>query len=243
MDSIIPNELTKILKGAKSVVVLTGAGISAESGVPTFRGKDGLWKTYRAEELATPEAFYRNPALVWEWYDWRRQLIEPLSPNEGHKAVAEMENKFENFLLVTQNVDGLHLKAGSTKMLEIHGNIWNVRCTKEGTVKECLDVPLKEIPPKCDCGAMLRPHIVWFGESLDRQILDKAISATETCDIFFSVGTSALVQPAASFAMMAKEHGAYVVEINYDETPISDTVDISLRGKSGEILPEILRGL
>ncbi|MBI5375075.1 MAG: NAD-dependent deacylase [Candidatus Schekmanbacteria bacterium] len=241
MYSIIPDALKEVLKRAKSVVVLTGAGISAESGVPTFRGKDGLWKTYRAEELATPEAFYRNPALVWEWYDWRRQLIVPLSPNDGHRAVAEMEKKFENFLLVTQNVDGLHRKAGSSKMLEIHGNIWNVRCTKEGTVKECLDVPLKEIPPKCACGALLRPHIVWFGESLDRQILDKAISVTEACDVFFSVGTSALVQPAASFAMMAKEHGAYVVEINYDETPISDTVDLSLRGKSGEILPEILR--
>ncbi|RMF93741.1 MAG: NAD-dependent deacylase [Candidatus Schekmanbacteria bacterium] len=236
-------DMTKIeefLKKAESIVVLTGAGISAESGVPTFRGEDGLWKNYRAEELATPYAFEKNPSLVWEWYNWRRELIAPLKPNDGHLAIAQLERLFEDFLLITQNIDGIHQQAGSKKMLELHGNIWKVRCTREGRVFELKDTPLKDIPPRCDCGALLRPHVVWFGESLEKDIMDKSVYAIERCDLFFSVGTSAVVQPAASFALMAKQRGAFVVEVNLDPTPISNSVDISLLGKAGEILPEIV---
>ncbi len=233
-------KIKDVLGKAKSVAVLTGAGISAESGVPTFRGKDGLWKNYRAEELATPYAFERDPELVWEWYNWRRGLIAPLKPNEGHFAISRMENVFDDFSLITQNIDGLHQMAGSRKMSELHGNIWKVRCTKEGKVLELRDTPLKEIPPRCACGALLRPHVVWFGESLESKIIESAVSSIERCDIFFSIGTSALVQPAASFAMMAKKRGAYVVEINLDPTPISNDVDVSAIGKAGEILPLVI---
>ena len=234
-------ELIEICRKAKSVVVLTGAGISAESGVPTFRGEDGLWKKYRAEELATPYAFARDPKLVWEWYDWRRQIISGCSPNPGHYAIKELENIYPDFLLITQNVDGLHVKAGSKKLREIHGNIWRVRCTVEEKVSENLEVPLNNIPPMCECGKMLRPHIVWFGESLDAEDIRVSYKAIEKCNLFFSIGTSALVQPAASFAMLAKENNASVVEINRDPTPISDLVDYSVMGKAGEILPELVK--
>lgn len=192
------------------------------------------------EDLAAPYAFERDPALVWEWYNWRREIIAPLNPNKGHYAIAEMEKKFDEFSLITQNVDGLHQRAGSLKMSELHGGIWKVRCTAEGTVSEMKDVPLKEIPPHCGCGALLRPHIVWFGESLEKAVIEKAFTAIESCEIFFSVGTSAVVQPAASFVMMAKERGAYVVEVNLEPTPISYSVDMSLTGKAGGIMPQIL---
>ncbi|OGL44795.1 MAG: NAD-dependent deacylase [Candidatus Schekmanbacteria bacterium RBG_16_38_11] len=236
-------ELTQKCKSARSVVVLTGAGISAESGVPTFRGEEGLWRKYRAEELATPYAFERDPKLVWEWYDWRRQLISKCLPNPGHYAIANLEALYKDFLLITQNVDGLHRKAGSKKLREIHGNIWRVRCTKEGRVEENLEVPLKTIPPACKCGAILRPHIVWFGESLDMEDIQTSYEAIGKCDLFFTIGTSVVVQPAASFAMMAKSMGAYVVEINKDPTPVSEQVDVSLLGKAGEILPELEKEL
>jgi len=225
------------LSGAGSVAVLTGAGVSAECGVPTFRGEDGLWKNYRAEELATPEAFERNPSLVWEWYDWRRGLIAPLDPNPGHYAIAEMEKKFENFLLITQNVDGLHAKAGSRKMVELHGNIWKMRCVAEGKVSDNRITPLPEIPPMCECGGMLRPHIVWFGESLEADIIEAAFEAARSSDVFIVAGTSSLIQPAASLSHVAKDAGAFVIEINLEATPVSSMVDASIRGKSGEILP------
>ena len=234
-------ELIERCRRAKSVVVLTGAGISAESGVPTFRGEDGLWRKYMAEELATPYAFARDPKLVWEWYDWRRQIISRCSPNPGHYAIKELENIYPDFLLITQNVDGLHVKAGSKKLREIHGNIWRVRCTAEGKVSENLEVPLNNIPPMCECGKMLRPHIVWFGESLDAEDIRVSYKAIEKCNLFFSIGTSALVQPAASFAMLAKENNASVFEINREPTPISDLVDYSVMGRAGEILPELVK--
>ncbi|OGL48866.1 MAG: NAD-dependent deacylase [Candidatus Schekmanbacteria bacterium RIFCSPHIGHO2_02_FULL_38_11] len=236
-------ELIERCRRAKSVVVLTGAGISAESGVPTFRGEDGLWRKYMAEELATPYAFARDPRLVWEWYDWRRQIISKCLPNPGHYAIAKLETVYPDFLLITQNVDGLHVKAGSKNLREIHGNIWRVRCTGEERVSENIEVPLKDIPPMCECGKMLRPHIVWFGESLDSEDIKISYEAIEKCELFFSVGTSALVQPAASFAMIAKENSACVVEINRDPTPISDLVDYSVMGRAGEILPELVEKL
>jgi NAD-dependent deacetylase len=229
------------LASARSIAVLTGAGVSAESGVPTFRGAGGLWKNFRAEELATPEAFDRDPKLVWEWYDWRRGIIADIKPNPGHFAIAKMEKHFHDFLLITQNVDGLHRIAGNTRIAELHGNIWYMRCVKEGRVHEDHDVPLKEIPPKCSCGALLRPHIVWFGESLESSVYNEAVDACRRCEVLIVAGTSAVVQPAASLAGMAKDSGAFVVEINPEVTPITDMVDISLRGLSGEILPLLVR--
>jgi NAD-dependent deacetylase len=237
----ISGKIREKLASARRVAVLTGAGVSAESGVPTFRGADGLWKNFRAEELATPSAFSQNPQLVWEWYDWRRNLIAPLKPNAGHYAIAKMEEKFPEFLLITQNVDGLHELAGSGKLVELHGNIWKTRCTAEGTVRDNRQTPLREIPPMCECGAMLRPHIVWFGESLDPDVIDKALDAARNCDVFIVAGTSSIVQPAASLAGMARSAGAFVIEVNPEDTPISGMVDASLKGKSGEILPLLIR--
>ncbi|OGP55807.1 MAG: NAD-dependent deacylase [Deltaproteobacteria bacterium RBG_13_52_11] len=226
---------------AKKIVVLTGAGISAESGVPTFRGEDGLWRRYRAEELATPAAFEANPQLVWEWYDWRRGIIGKAEPNPGHKAIAEMERIFPSFSLITQNVDGLHRRAGNTRIIEIHGNLWQLRCVREGRVREDYCCPLPEIPPLCECGALLRPHVVWFGESLDQGDLARAYSLIEECDLLLVVGTSAVVQPVSSFPLMAKQGGAFVVEVNMDPTPLSSFADASLQGKAGEVLPALLK--
>lgn len=225
---------------AKSVVVLTGAGVSAESGVPTFRGADGLWRRHRAEELATREAFARDPRLVWEWYDWRRRLIAARLPNAAHAAIAALETHAPEFLLVTQNVDGLHRRAGSRRMAELHGNLWRVRCLVEGTVAENLEVPLPSLPPRCACGALLRPDVVWFGEALPTDAIQKAWDAAESCDIMLVAGTSALVQPAASLPMVGKAHGAYVVEVNLEATPLTRIADETHYGKAGEILPRVL---
>jgi len=234
------DKVKAILEGSKRPAALTGAGISAESGVPTFRGEGGLWRNYRAEELATPQAFSSDPELVWEFYDWRRNLIKPLKPNPGHLALAKMEKDFPEFNLVTQNVDGLHQRAGSIRVIELHGNIWHVRCTECHRIGENHDVPI-EILPHCDnCGGLLRPHIVWFGESLDPEILDSALTTIRRCDVLLVVGTSAVVQPAASFAGIAKESGAKVIELNLDKTPLSSVVDFGIYGKSGEILPALV---
>jgi len=231
------------LRAAKAVAVLTGAGVSAESGVPTFRGAGGLWRQFRAEDLATPEAFARDPKLVWEWYDWRRQKIAACRPNPAHDALVALEARAQDFLLITQNIDDLHRKAGSRRLVELHGNIWRVRCEREATVSELPDVLLRAIPPRCGCGAVLRPDIVWFGEMLPPAALERTFKASEACDLFLVVGTSALVQPAASLPLMAKRHGATVIEVNPDPTPISDHVDICLQGKAGEILPALLAAL
>jgi NAD-dependent deacetylase len=222
-----------------SVGVLTGSGISAESGVPTFRGEDGLWRHYRAEELATPHAFARDPALVWEWYDWRRGLIADCEPNAAHQSLVEMEGECEEFTLITQNVDGLHQRAGSERMIELHGNIWQVRCTAEGSVFTNEDVPLAQIPPSCSCGALLRPHVVWFGESLDRGLLQAAYDAAERCDLMVVIGTSAVVQPAASLPAIAKHHGAYLIEVNLERTPLSPHADEVVLGPAAQELPRL----
>lgn len=242
--SDLDNTVFEKIKNSKSVSVLTGAGVSAESGVPTFRGEEGLWNNYRAEELATPTAFERDPNLVWRWYDWRRTLLAPLKPNAGHFALAQMEKSYDNFTLITQNVDGLHRMAGSTNPVELHGNIWLMRCVSEGVVTENKNTPLVALPPKCnDCGGLLRPHIVWFGESLDETVLTRAFKSAENCDLFFVIGTSGVVQPAASLAVIAKQNGAMVIEINLEPTPISDVADATLLGPSAKVLPELLEAV
>ncbi len=233
-------ELKEKLWQAKHVTVLTGAGISAESGVPTFRGEGGLWKQFRAVDLATPEAFSRNPKLVWEFYNWRRELLAPLSPNPGHFALAEVERRIPHFTLITQNIDGLHEKAGSSNIIELHGNIWKVRCTRCQRVIDDRRVPLPELPACESCGSLLRPHVVWFGEMLAPQVLNAAYEAIGNSDLMIVTGTSGTVQPAASMGAQAKRNGASVAEINFEPTPLSDLYDISILGKSGEILPQLL---
>ncbi|HJX39431.1 MAG TPA: NAD-dependent deacylase [Anaerolineae bacterium] len=223
----------------RSVAVLTGAGISAESGVPTFRGADGLWRQYRAEELATPQAFMRNPTLVWEWYDWRRGLIAGCQPNAAHRTLTEMERWCEDFTLITQNVDGLHQRAGSERILELHGDIWRVRCTTDNTVCDNHEVPLSRIPPTCPCGALLRPDVVWFGESLDSEVMNAAYAAVERCDLMLVVGTSAVVHPAASLPAIAHNAGAYLVEVNVQETALSALADEVILGPAARELPEL----
>jgi NAD-dependent deacetylase len=230
------------LAAAGRVAVLTGAGVSAESGVPTFRGQDGLWRQYRAETLATPEAFEQDPKLVWEWYDWRRGLIAPVEPNPGHRVLAAWQDLFPELSLITQNVDGLHGKSGSRDVVELHGNIWKLRCTREGTVSEVRETPLPRLPPVCpSCGALLRPHVVWFGESLDPAVLERAFRLSESCRIMLVVGTSSVVQPAASLPFAAARSGAQVVEINPEPTPLTPHADVFLAGRSGEVLPVLDR--
>jgi NAD-dependent deacetylase len=231
-----------ILREASGVVALTGAGVSAESGLPTFRGKDGLWKNYRAEDIATPESFAANPKLVWEWYNWRRGLFKSCPPNPAHEALARLENAPFDFTLVTQNIDGLHSLAGSRSLLEVHGNIWRIRCDSCGYVEHNETVPLPE-PPYCDCGSPLRPDVVWFGESLDSQILSAVMEALARTDVMIVAGTSSVVYPAASFAAYAKQAGALVVEVNLEPTPLTSWADVSIQGRAGEILPQIVRGV
>ena len=223
----------------ESVAVLTGAGVSAESGVPTFRGEGGLWREYRAEDLATPRAFRRDPGLVWEWYDWRRGLIGACQPNAAHRALVEMASHFDDFTLITQNVDGLHRLAGSLDLVELHGNIWGLRCTAGCRPPwEDRTVPLPELPPRCPtCAALARPDVVWFGESLPGDALDVAFAAVRRCQLMFVVGTSALVNPAASLPLMARERGAYIVEINPHPTPLSAVVDEAIRQPAANALP------
>ncbi|HEY7337670.1 MAG TPA: NAD-dependent deacylase [Bryobacteraceae bacterium] len=229
-----------LLASAPRVAVLTGAGISAESGIPTFRGAGGLWRRYRAENLATPEAFERDPKLIWEWYDWRRSVIAGILPNAGHRALANLEERAKEFTLVTQNVDGLHDRAGSRNLLKVHGDIWTVRCTVCGAERVELQTPLNAIPPFCACGGMERPGVVWFGEALPERIWTQAQRAVCEADVLLVVGTSAVVYPAAGLANLAKSAGAKVVEINIAETPVSRFVDYSLRAPAAEALPRLV---
>jgi NAD-dependent deacetylase len=227
------------LDQVQSMAVLTGAGISAESGVPTFRGADGLWRHYRAEDLATPSAFRRDPKLVWEWYAWRRSLIHGCQPNAAHHTLVEMEAQVRDFTLITQNVDGLHRLAGSQNVLELHGNIWRVRCTAGCGERELREPQMDELPPLCSCGAPLRPAVVWFGESLPLDVLEAAAAAADRCQVMLTIGTSALVQPAASLPLWAQRAGAYVVEVNPQPTPLSDLVDERLREPAARALPRL----
>lgn len=235
--------LQEKLRSAQKVVVLSGAGVSAESGISTFRDKDGLWEKFKPEDLATPSAFERNPKLVWEWYEFRRQKIKSVKPNPAHLALAQMEKFFPQFLLVTQNVDNLHQKAGSKKLLELHGNISRNKCFVCEKISTQNNFNSKTVPPLCKCGGYLRPDVVWFGELLPEEALEKAQEASREAELFFSVGTSAIVYPAASLPFLAQEQGAFVVEINTCETEISPAVDEVILGKAGEVLPEILEFL
>jgi NAD-dependent deacetylase len=237
---ILSKALRSLLKKDKRVVVLTGAGISAESGVPTFRGENGLWKKFKPEELATFDAFISNPQLVWEWYEYRRKLISEVKPNPAHYSLVKMQRYFENFHLVTQNVDGLHQRAGSEEVIELHGNIKRNKCVGCGQKFEELEISSEEIPPKCRCGGMLRPDVVWFGEMLPQEAMNKASEYSNYCDLFFSIGTSALVYPAASLPLIAKRAGAYLVEVNLERTELSNFADEVFLGKAGEIMPEII---
>jgi NAD-dependent deacetylase len=227
------------LDGASSVCVLTGSGISAESGLPTFRGAGGLWKTHRVEELASPQGFAADPILVWTWYDERRAKHATVEPNAGHYALAELEPRFRDFTLVTQNVDSLHYRAGSRNVLELHGNLREARCNRCGARRRL--EPGVSLLPAIDhaCGGMFRPDIVWFGESLPQDALSAAASAAQRADVLIVVGTSGQVQPAASLATMAPR-GALVVEINPEETPLSPYAHVRLRGKASEILPRLV---
>ena len=228
------------LRQARSIAVLTGAGVSAESGVPTFRGAGGLWRRHRAESLATPEAFARDPKLVWEWYDWRRGVLADVKPNPGHFALAELEKRSPNFTLITQNVDGLHELAGSCNVLRVHGSIWALRCLNCGREEENRQSPLGELPPHCACGGMLRPAVVWFGESLPQDVWKQAEATARACDLLLVIGTSAVVYPAAGLSQLAKSSGARVVEINIAETALSREIDEFLLGPSGEVLPQLI---
>ena len=240
MDDPQHHQLRDKLQLANRIVVLTGAGISAESGVPTFRGEGGLWRRYRAIDLATPEAFSRNPHLVWEFYNYRRELLAPLKPNTAHTALAELESHKQQFTLLTQNIDGLHQAAGSRNVVELHGNIWRVRCTRCGIRKENRQIPLPD-PPCCEsCGAILRPDVIWFGESLDPDILQISFEILDNCDLMLVIGTSGIVQPAASMGVYAKKKGAFVAEINLEPTPSSHIFHISLQGRAGDLVPQLI---
>ena len=215
------------------MVFFTGAGVSAESGIPTFRGKGGLWEKFKVEELATPEGFFRNPAKVWEWYDMRRKAIAEAQPNEAHILMAELERECGDVWVITQNVDGLHQRAGSRKVIELHGNIWRVRCLECGATYYEYRTPLPEYPPRCkECGGMLRPDVVWFGEPLPVDALERAWELAKAADFFVVVGTSGLVYPAAHLPYVAREGGAYVVEINLEETPLSSIAHEVIRERA-----------
>jgi NAD-dependent deacetylase len=234
------NAARNSVKECRSLCVLTGAGVSAESGVPTFRGPRGMWKNRDPMSLATPEAFAQDPKTVWEWYQWRRGLIRKCAPNPGHDAIAAIEREKEDFLLVTQNVDGLHLLAGSKKMVEFHGNIWIVRCTGCGMEEEVRD-DFPVLPPTCSsCRALLRPGVVWFGEQIPPAALEASRGMLERCDLLLVAGTSSVVQPSASFAAVVARRGGTVIEVNLEETPISEAARFAFRGKTGELLPLIL---
>jgi len=227
------------LKEAKRIVFFTGAGISAESGIPTFRGKDGIWNKLRPEELANFNAFMRNPQMVWEWYNHRKKIIHESKPNAGHLAIAEMQDLFEDVTVVTQNIDNLHRRAGSKKIFELHGNIERNFCINCRTFfNEELD--FSEGVPKCKCGGLIRPDVVWFGEYLPEDQFSGGEKAALNCDLFFVVGTSAVVYPAAGLVYTAKRGGAFIVEINLEETEVSSACDASFYGEAGKILPAMV---
>ncbi len=239
-----PAEFISLLRGASRWVALTGAGVSQESGLRTFRdAQTGLWAQYKPEDLASPEAFRRDPKLVWDWYAWRREAVKGVRPNPGHYALAEMAKRLPDFTLITQNVDGLHRLAGNQNVLELHGNIQRVRCADCYTFAERWEDDPDSVPKCRKCGGLLRPDVVWFGEALPRDQLEAAIEAARSCDVFFSIGTSGVVQPAASLAFAAHNRGAAVVEINAESTPLTSKADYVFQGRSGEILPRLVEAV
>ena len=235
----IPDALLEALRAARHVCVLTGAGVSAESGVPTFRdAQEGLWARYRPEDLATPEAFLADPALVWRWYRWRRDIVSGVNPNPGHYALTRLADLVPHLTLITQNVDNLHQRAGSEGVIEFHGNIFDDRCFEEGTRHEADNSV--NVPTCPDCGSPLRPGVVWFGEAIPEEALARSWSAAADCDVFLSVGTSSMVYPAAGLADVAGKHGALRVEVNPNPTQHAPSFDFAFAGKSGVILPELV---
>lgn len=240
----LPEAGLEAIRRAQKIAVMTGAGISAESGIPTFReAQTGLWAEFRPEELATPEAFQRNPKLVWDWYQWRRSLIAKTQPNPGHYALVSLAEKVAGFTLITQNVDGFHALAGSDGVLELHGNIQRTKCfDKHHPVQ---DIPESDaVPPQCPtCPSLLRPDVVWFGEALPTETLAAASQAAQNCDVFFSIGTSSVVYPAADIAFQAIRQGAVTIEVNPAETPASQYFTYCLRGPSGQVLPKLIEQL
>jgi NAD-dependent deacetylase len=242
LASSIPDKLVITLRNCQRLCILTGSGISAESGIPTFReAQTGLWAQYDPLELATPSAFQKNPGLVWEWYAWRRGLVTAAEPNPGHLALVTFERKIPDFTLITQNVDGLHQRAGHRQVIELHGNILRTRCSIDGQVVD--EWPVKgDNPPHCPhCGGLLRPDVVWFGETLPPQALQQAIQAAEVCQVFISIGTSAVVEPAASLPFIALRSGADVVEVNPQPTQLTAYAAYVLSGPAGEVLPDLIQ--
>jgi len=223
---------------AQKIVFVTGAGISQESGIPTFRGKDGLWRKYDAMQLATIDAFYENPKLVWEWYEERRKNILAAKPNAGHHTIADLE-KYKQVRVLTQNIDGLHQRAGSSQVYELHGSIITIKCTV-CDFKEKITGDFSELPPHCKCGNMLRPDVVWFGESLPQDVWGEAMMQANSCNVMFVVGTSLVVSPANMLPVYAKQNGATIVEVNPEETLMSKSMDLSIRSTSAKALPELL---
>jgi NAD-dependent deacetylase len=235
--------LASRLRTANRVTVLTGAGVSAASGVPTFRGAGGLWRQYRAVDLATPEAFARDPELVWEWYAWRRATIAQCEPNRAHDVLAAWSREHPHWRVLTQNVDDLHLRAGTRDLIRLHGSIWELSCSAACTPSPRAwrddRVPLPDRPPRCaSCGALARPAVVWFGEPLDPDLV-RAATARTSCDVFITAGTSAVVFPAAGFTDAARARGAFTVEINLEPTPASSAVDLAIHARIEDVLGDI----
>jgi len=226
------------LKGSKKIVFVTGAGISQESGIPTFRGKDGYWRRYDPMKLASIDAFYDDPKLVWEWYEDRRKNILSVKPNEGHFAISQME-EFKDVVVLTQNIDGLHQRSGSTNVLELHGSIIRIKCTVCDFIDNITE-NFESLPPKCKCGSMLRPDVVWFGEPLPQNIWQSAIKEASVCDVMVIVGTSLVVSPANTLHVYAKQNGAILIEVNPEKTVMSNDMDLSIQATSAEVLPKIL---
>jgi NAD-dependent deacetylase len=236
----ISASLIERLRDAKRVTVLTGAGVSAESGIPTFRGAGGVWEKYDFQKLATPWGFREDPALVWEWYQLRQIEMKKASPNPAHVVIAAMAKYYPAFRVLTQNIDGMHQRAGSEDVVELHGSIWRMRCERDGTTVT-LDSPVADIPPLCQCGSIMRPDVVWFGEPLKPEVLAEASQAAAESDLMFVVGTSAIVYPAAALPVIVKNSDGAVVEINMEETDVSRYADASFFGRAGELLPAIWR--
>jgi len=237
----VTQELVERLAAASDLVVFTGSGISAESGIPTYRGNLALWAGFRAEELSSVAAFERDPGQVWTWYEERRQQIAKAEPNPAHRAIVDLERAFKGFHLITQNIDGLHQKAGSKDPIELHGSIWRGRCTREHIIVDLTECPLTTLPPVCGrCGAVLRPDVVWFGEALPHGPFEAANLAAAFCGAMIVVGTSAQVMPAASLPLVAKQNGAFVVEVNTEHTAISTLIDETLLGAAGGVLPGLV---
>ncbi len=241
--SYIDSKILKQISNAQNVVILTGAGISAESGVPTFRGNEGLWKNIDPIKLASQEAFSKNPELVWEWYEYRKSIINSVKPNPGHYALYELETLFNTFTLCTQNVDGLHQMAGSKNVLELHGNIHKSRCNRCYQNYDNIHYSKTTELPKCTCGALLRPNVVWFGENLPEDVIEASFKAAVSANVFIVAGTSSVVYPAAMLPQEASKNGALLIEINMTETPLTPLVDQFIPGKTGEKIPELLKSI